>query len=125
MAKTDVIEVNEDDLMEPGVEKNSRSELRAGLELSAKEKGVTIEELVAVGAEVMACLPLQVWTTLRYNEERTQRHLTPAQQIVDVLCFKFSAPLPKWGRDNRGYLSRITLDETPKTIQAKLEGVEP
>lgn len=108
MAETDVIEMNEDALIEPGAETNSRSEeLKASLELSAIEKGATTEELVAVGAEVMACLPLQVWETLRYNEERTQRHLTSAQQIVDVLCYKFSAPLPKWGRDNKGYLSRM------------------
>ena len=112
MAETDVIEINEDNLIEPEAEKNSRSEeLKVGLERSATEKGVTIEELVAVGAEVMACLPLQVWTTLIYNEERTQRKLTPAQQIVDVLCYKYAAPLPKWGRDNKGYLSRIAQGE--------------
>lgn len=100
---------NEDNQIEPGAEKFVllSEELKVGLERSAMEKGVTMEELVAVGAEVMACLPLQVWDILRYNEERTQRKLTPVQQIVDVLCFKFSAPLPKWGRDNKGYLSRM------------------
>ncbi|MBC8460853.1 MAG: hypothetical protein H8D67_22935 [Deltaproteobacteria bacterium] len=94
--------------VEPGAEKFVllSDELRIVLEQSAKEKKVTLEKLVDVGAEIMACLPQQVWKTLRYNEVRTQRHLTPAQQIVDVLCQKYSATPPKWGRDNRSYLSR-------------------
>lgn len=82
-------------------------ELKTVLEHAAEEKGVTMTELVEIGAEIMSFLPLQVWDTLKYNEQRTQRQLTPAQQIVDVLCFKYLAPLPKWGRDNKGHLSRI------------------
>lgn len=82
-------------------------ELKTVLERAAEEKGVTMTELVEIGAEIMSFLPLQVWDTLKYNERRTQRQLSPAQQIVDVLCFKYSAPLMKWGRDNKDYLSRI------------------
>ena len=73
-------------------------ELHEKLKEVAERRGVPMAHLVEQGTAAIVLLPERAWDKLKFYEERTSRHLTPAQQVVDLLCRKFSAPLVKWGR---------------------------
>ncbi len=74
--------------------------LKEKLQEIADIREVSISELIQIGIEIVAYLHLTSWKTLTFNKERTMRHLSESQQIVDLVNRHFSAPPVKWIRES-------------------------
>ena len=74
--------------------------LKEKLQEIADIREVSISDLIQLGNEIVAYLHLTSWKTLTFNKERTTRHLSESQQIVDLVNRHFSAPPVKWIRES-------------------------
>jgi len=74
--------------------------LKEKLQDIADIREVSISELIQIGIEIVAYLHLNSWKILTFNKERTTRHLSESQQIVDLVNRHFSAPPVKWIRES-------------------------
>lgn len=74
--------------------------LKEKLQEIADIREVSISELIQIGIEIVAYLHLNSWKILTFNKERTTRHLSESQQIVDLVNRHFSAPPVKWIRES-------------------------
>lgn len=70
--------------------------LREKLQKNADILGMSIEDLAKACLEIGAYVQPRSWERLKFNKERTMRHLTEAQQIVDIVNRHFNAPPVKW-----------------------------
>lgn len=72
--------------------------LKAKFQEVADIRGVSFEEMMDTCLQIGAFIDPKAWDRLKFNEARTTRHLTPAQQIVDLVNRHCRAPAVKWGR---------------------------
>lgn len=75
--------------------------LKAKFQEVAETRGISFDELMNTCLQIGAYIHPKAWHKLTFNKERTRRHLSEAQQIVDLVNRHCSAPPVKWGRENR------------------------
>jgi len=75
--------------------------LKAKFQEVADIRGISFEEMMDTCLQIGAYIHPRAWERLKFYEARTRRHLTPAQQIVDLVNRHCSAPAVKWGRVKR------------------------